>query len=344
MDCFLISPSAKPVGVAANAGDPTALLSTARLSDMLIRKPTVCGNPAPSMPGGANATWEILAKYHAGSLDQAMVTFRRRNLLLSGGVLFVLALGVSMALLAAERARALAEMQAEFVLGVSHELRTPLTVITVAADNLEKGMVNNAAQARSYGEIIRKHSAELSTMIEETFSLARMRSEMIQRRRFVTPEQIVNDALAENDSALRESGMNVEIGFAPELPQVDVDLHLIKRCVGNLLQNAAKYAAAGQRLIVHARTKVKRDKEMVEISVEDYGPGIPQDDLPQIFQPFYRGEAADSSHVPGIGLGLTLVKRAVEAHGGAVEVESGTTTRFSILLPSHRSALNGTKV
>jgi signal transduction histidine kinase len=273
-----------------------------------------------------------------------MVTFRRRNLLLSGGVLFVLALGVSMALLAAERARALAEMQAEFILGVSHELRTPLTVITVAADNLKNGMVNNSAQVRSYGGIIHKHSAELANMIEETFSFARMRSETIERRSPVTPEQIVRDAVAENDFALRDSGLNVEIGLAPELPQVEVDLHLIKRCVGNLLQNAAKYAAAGQRLAVHARTAVKRDKEMVEISVEDYGPGISEDDLAQIFEPFYRGEAADSSHAPGIGLGLTLVKRAVEAHGGAVEVESGSTTRFSIFLPSHRTVPNGAKV
>src|SRR6516165_11618204 len=115
----------------------------------------------------------MLLRYREGSLDQGITTFRRRNLLLSGGVLLVLALGILMLTISAERARALAEMQAEFVLGVSHELRTPLTIIRVAADNLKRGIVKNAEQAHKYGEIIHAHASELSKMVEEKLAFAR---------------------------------------------------------------------------------------------------------------------------------------------------------------------------
>jgi len=101
-----------------------------------------------------------------------MATFRRRSLLLSGSVLLVLALGICMLVVLTERARALAEMQTEFVLGVSHELRTPVTVIQVAADNLKKGLVENSEQAYKYGEIIYMYALELLNMIEEALAYA----------------------------------------------------------------------------------------------------------------------------------------------------------------------------
>src|SRR5260370_12580481 len=99
----------------------------------------------------------MLVRYRAGSLDQAMATFRHRNLLLGGSVLLVLALGISMLVVLTERARALAEMQAEFVLGVSHELRTPLTVIPLAADNIKKAMLELPDQAHTHDEHIHPH-------------------------------------------------------------------------------------------------------------------------------------------------------------------------------------------
>ena len=106
----------------------------------------------------------MLVRYRAGSLDQAMATFRRRSILMSCSVLLVLALGILMLVVLTERARSLAEMQAEFVLGVSHELRTPLTVIRLAADNLKKGMVEGPEKAQNYGEIIGTHAAETTLL------------------------------------------------------------------------------------------------------------------------------------------------------------------------------------
>ena len=340
LDCFSPSSSrndpnaagAAPEGPLPAIDDPTEILS---------RKPTACSSAARPLESNDRGGWELLAKYRVGSLDRAMTTFRRRNLFLSGTVLLVLALGVCISVLLTERARALAEMQSEFILGVSHELRTPLTVIRVAADNLKKGMVETSDQAHRYGEIIQTQAAELSYMIEETLAFARMRSEAIGRRSSVAPERIVRDALVGNEPALGRAGMEVRVDIAPGLPPVNVDIHLMKRCVANLIQNAIKYAARGRSIALGAREVMKRNERMVEISVEDQGPGISADDLPHVFEPFYRGTAADTSPVAGIGLGLTLVKRAVEAHGGMVDVESARGTRFSIFLPAGDVSSNG---
>lgn len=336
LDCFSTSSSISPTNavIAVPNAPQGPLPGIGTLAEILARKPEACNYPPP-LAGNDDASWEMLAKYRSGSLDQAVATFRRRNLFLSGTVLLVLALGISMVVLLTERARALAEMQAEFVLGVSHELRTPLTVISVAADNLKRGMVENSEQAHTYGEIIHRQGADLSNMIEEIFAFARMRSEVIRHRSYVAPEQIVKDALADSESALRQAGMEVELDLAPELPAINVDVPLIKRCLGNLIQNAIKYAAAGERIAIRASKVTKNQKEAVEISVEDHGPGISADDVPHIFEPFYRGKPGESSRVTGIGLGLTLVKRGVEAHDGTVEVKSAGLTRFSIFLPAN---------
>lgn len=270
-----------------------------------------------------------------------MATFRRRNLLLGGSVLLVLAVGISMLVVSTERARALAEMQAEFVLGVSHELRTPLTVIRLAADNLMKGMVESSEQAHKYGEIIQGRAAELSNMIEETLAFARMQSTtLIPHRTLVAPEQIVKAALADNESALRDAGVEVELDLPSDLPLLKVELRLVKRCLGNLILNVVKYAAMGRWMAIRATRASKPDGETVKISVEDRGPGISPGDLPHVFEPFYRGKHGEASQVPGVGLGLTLVKRVVEAHQGTMELESSARngTIFSIYLPFDRPA------
>jgi signal transduction histidine kinase len=263
-----------------------------------------------------------------------MATFRGRSLLLSGSVLLVLALGIGMLVVLTERARALAEMQTEFILGVSHELRTPVTVIQVAADNLKKGLVENSQQAHKYGEIIHTHALELSNMIEEILAYTRIQSaRLIRHRTLVAPEQIVRDALAGNESALRDAGIEVEVDVEPSLPPVNADVPLMKRCLDTLIQNAIKYAAAGEWMAIRAKKVSKPEGMRVQVSVEDRGPGISPADLPHVFEPFYRGKHGEAAQVPGIGLGLTLVKRVAEAHGGTVEAASAGGARFSIFLP-----------
>jgi two-component system sensor histidine kinase SenX3 len=317
-----------------------------RLSEILSRTPPSCGNPGPALGGSPAGSWEMLVRYRAGSLDQVMATFRHRSLLLSGSVLLVLALGICMLVLLTERARTLAEMQTEFVLGVSHELRTPLTVICVAGDNLKQGIVKNSEQAHKYGEIITTHASELSNMIEEALAFARIQSGApIGKRTPVPPEQIVRASLANCEQALQNAGIAVELDLAPDLPLVDVDARLVDRCLANLIQNVVKYAAAGRWMAVRVEKVIRPEGKRVQISVEDRGPGISPDDLPHIFEPFYRGRYGEASQAPGVGLGLTLVKRVVEAHLGRVEVKSSDTgALFSISLRTYQGQSGTQKV
>jgi signal transduction histidine kinase len=114
-----------------------------------------------------------------------------------------------------------------------------------------------------------------------------------------------------------------------------MDVRLMTRCLENLILNATKYAASGQWLGVRIRKVNRSGGERVQISVEDRGPGISALDLPHIFEPFYRGNRNDTAaNAPGVGLGLTLVKRVTERDHGAVEVQSvpGGGALFSVFL------------
>jgi signal transduction histidine kinase len=232
-------------------------------------------------------------------------------------------------------------MQMEFVLGVSHELRTPLTVLRVAADNLRQDVVEDSAQVRRYGEIITTHASELSNMIEELLAFARIQSAgLIGRRVRVSPERLVRESLANCEQALQSAGIDVELRLEPDLPFVEANMRMLKKCLENLIQNVIKYAAAGRWMAITLERVTLREGEKVKISVEDHGPGISSADLPRIFEPFYRGHYGEILQVPGVGLGLTLVKRVVEAHLGRVEVKSKESgASFSILLPPSQPIL-----
>ena len=342
LDCLLPSDGLNHGGIAQVP--PVAVDG---LAEILAQRPPGCRLPGAAWGSSAKGRWEMFVRYRAGSLDQAMATFRRRSLLLSCGVLVVLALGILMLIILTERARALAEMQTEFVLGVSHDLRTPLTVIRVAADNLRKGMVENPQQAFKYGEIINAQASELSRMIEETLAFARMQSTTLVRNGGpVSPEQIVKTSLARWEDALRDARVDVELQLEPNLFPVDVEVRLMSSCLENLIQNVLKYANVGRWMAIRAKQVKRPEGQRVQISVADRGPGISAVDLPHIFEPFYRGNPGEDSQVHGLGLGLTLVKRVVEAHHGTVEVESSdiSGTVVSLFLPLHRAQPGAQKI
>jgi signal transduction histidine kinase len=344
-DCLEPPMSAHEVRVTANPPRENISAFANSVSELMTRRPTVCSAAQP-LGDDSVGLWKISVRYRAGSLDQAMATFRQRNLLFGGGVLLVLALGILALIAFTERARALAQMKTEFVLGVSHELRTPLAVIRLAADNLKRGMVENSADARKYGEIVDAHASELSHMIEETFTFARMQSTALaQRGAPISPEQIVRSSLANCESVLKNAGIEMELDLEPNLPLIDVDARLMVRCLDNLIHNAAKHAKSGQWVAVRAARVDKSQREWVQISVEDKGGGISARDLPHIFEAFYRGKQEEGTQVHGVGLGLALVKRIIESHHGMIDVQSSkmTGTRFSLFLRTHLDSREGEK-
>jgi signal transduction histidine kinase len=295
---------------------------------------------APSFGGGRGpdaGRWRLTATHRLGSVDEIVAEARRRNLALSFGILLLL--GASMALIVAATARShrLAARQMEFVAGVSHELRTPVAVICAAGENLADGLVSAPHQVRRYGATVRDEGRRLAEMVERVLEFAGTYSgRAIYRFQALSVERLLEDARAAASARATELGVGIESTVAPGLPDVRGDAGAIRRVVVNLLENAMKYGAAGRWIRVVAEPASVNGRPAVRISVEDHGDGIPSAELSRVFEPFYRGRAAQEGQERGFGLGLSLVKRVVEAHGGAVRAQSepGRGSTFSIVLPA----------
>ena len=280
--------------------------------------------------------WRLLARHRAGSVDAVVAAVRRRNLAVSGGVLALLLASAGLIVVSAQRARRLADLQVEFVAGVSHELRSPLAVICAAGDNLAAGVVTDPAIAREYGRVVRDEGRRLAEMVERVLDLAGTYS---GHRRWRFEDTEVELVLAECLEALeplaRERGVGIESRIEGPLPRVRAERAALRRAVANLLQNAILHGGDGGWVQLRAEPVGPEGERKVRITVEDRGPGIPASELPHLFEPFFRGAEAVSSQTRGSGLGLSLVKRIVDAHGGTVEVEtSAGGTAFTIVLPA----------
>lgn len=281
--------------------------------------------------------WQLHLKHRAGSLEAAVAKVRRRNMGISFGILAVLAASVSLLLILVRRSGRLAQQQMDFVAGVSHELRTPLAVIESAGWNLTNGVVKNQAQAQRYGALIQQQSSTLREMVEQVLEFASSQS---GRQRFnQTPTSIVEvleKALADAQPLLNESGIEVEKEIAPALPQVLADSQALARAFHNLLTNAMKYGGEAGWIGVRAESVTKGKGAEIQVTISDKGRGIAPEDLPHIFEPFYRSSEVRAAQIHGNGLGLSLVKNIVTAHGGRISVDSrqGAGTSFTIHLPA----------
>jgi signal transduction histidine kinase len=291
-------------------------------SASLIARNDVTCTDAPTRRGPGRWTVEAgLTKTAVSGLRE----FRTRSLFLSFGVLAVLATGIGVLGLYAHRAQILAQRQMEFAMAVSHELRTPLTVIRVAADNLSEGLVTNP---RKYGDMIRRETVRLSDMVEQVLVFARtQRSDIRPNFEPVAPADVIERALSAAGPSLESAGMRVEREVAEGLPPMHADANLVSAGLQNLLVNAAKYANEGGVVRVRAERAAPSD---VSIFVEDDGPGVRNSELDRIFSPFFRGSDASNSRTPGLGLGLHLVKRIAEAHGGNVRAANREGRGFEV--------------
>jgi signal transduction histidine kinase len=273
--------------------------------------------------------WLLTLQHRAGSLDAAVATARRRNLAMSFGILLLLSVSIAMILVSTRRASALARQQMEFVAGVSHEMRTPLAVICSAGENLADGVIEEREQVRRYGSLIESEGRRLAEMVEQALEFAGIQS---GRKAYALQpadaDGVVESALAACAPLIEEGGFAVEKQFAADLPPIAADAAALSRAIQNLLNNAMKYSGESRSIHVAARATGQPANE-VEITIQDRGLGIAAADLPHIFEPFYRSAAVASAQIHGSGLGLSLVKHIVEAHGGRVRVES-TPSRGSV--------------
>ena len=308
-----------------------------RQRSVVVSAPAENGNRpvafALSMPGAEESgRWQLLMQHRAGSLSAAVATVRRRNLLLSFGILLLLAASIALLLSSARRAERLAQLQMDFVAGVSHELRTPISVIDAAGYNLTKGHIKDPAQMARYGNLIRQESRRLTEMVEQILEFAGAQAKRPHYDLQPTDlHQLLEETLA--TPLLTDQQFEVETELPASLPNVQADAEALRRALQNLINNAIKYSGESRWLKLQAKTD--STNHAVQITIQDRGLGIPATELPHIFEPFYRGSEARATQIHGNGLGLSLVKNIIEAHGGQITVtsEAGRGSTFTVRLP-----------
>ncbi|MBL8896403.1 MAG: hypothetical protein JNM84_02190 [Planctomycetes bacterium] len=247
--------------------------------------------------------------------------------------------GVSRAVLLLEDQsyeEASARMRSEFVYGVSHELKTPLTSIQAALEMLvedeEDGSGVSAEDRSRLLHLAHGESVRLARMIRELLELARVEAGLTQVRRERVEMAPLLTELREAHRPLAER-KSIELAWevSPYVPALQGDRELLRQALVNLIGNAIKYTPEGGRVALEATL----DGEELEIAIADTGIGIGPEDLPRIFDKFYRASQAQSSRIPGTGLGLPLARYLVESHGGRIEVSSvlGQGSTFRVRLP-----------
>jgi signal transduction histidine kinase len=282
--------------------------------------------------------WVLMAKHRSGSLEAAVAAVRTRNLAISSSVLLLLTMAVGLIVVSARRAQKLARQQMEFVAAVSHELRTPVSVIGAAAGNLADGVVGDPQRVRKYGETIQGEARRLAETVERVLQLAGIAAGRAAAAQTpVSPIDLVHESIAACRTEIENAGVSVDVAVADNLPSVIGDVTALKSALQNLISNAVKYGGDARWLRVSARREAGAgSREQVVFAVEDHGIGIEAEDKQHIFEPFYRGREAVSQQIQGSGLGLNLVMRIAEAHGGRVGVtsEPGKGSTFTLSLPA----------
>ena len=218
-----------------------------------------------------------------------------------------------------QRAKMLAQRQVEFVSSVSHEFRTPLAVIYSAGENLADGVAKEQTQVSRYGDLIKGEGKKLSRMVEQILEFAGANSgKKKYDLREVDVIEIIEKAIAECEPMIKENNFTVEREIAGDLPKIIADKNALSQAFQNLIANSIKYSNGNGWLKISA----KNGGGKIKIVVEDKGIGISAKDLRHIFEPFYRAKSVVDEQIRGSGLGLSLVKQTVEAHGGRVSAES----------------------
>lgn len=218
----------------------------------------------------------------------------------------------------------------DFVSNLSHELRTPLASVKALVDTLRDGALDDPPAAERFLERMEVEVDEMAQMVQELLELSRIESGQAPLRLFPTSVvTLVEPAVERLHAQAERSGLTLSTMLPADLPEVMVDADRIRTVIINLVHNAIKFTPPGGFVTVSARTA----PDAVVISVADTGAGIPAEDLPRIFERFYKADRARSGG--GTGLGLAIAKHSVNAHNGRLWVDSteGAGSTFSFTLP-----------
>lgn len=226
------------------------------------------------------------------------------------------------------------QLRRELIANVSHDLRNPLAIIQGYIETLLiKDEAISGDERKAYLKIILESSEKLTRLVVDLFELSKLETGQVQLKKepFFMGE-LLNDTCSKFALLSKQKNIDIHTEIPEAIPQVYADLSMIDRVVQNLLDNALKFTPENGKIEISAQTQ----NGNVEVSVENTGKGIPQKDLPHIFDRYYKVDK-EKSGIAGSGLGLAIVKKMLEAHQAEIQVSSieGKTTRFMFSLPVH---------
>ena len=235
---------------------------------------------------------------------------------------------------ALQRLSELSQMKANFVANISHELRTPLTHVKGYLELLITGSLGNISDEQRHAlQVSQRSTSKLEGMIEDLimFSLA-SRGEMSMKLDKVDIRRIVSLAANSALNKAEERGVQVLTTAPDTIPAVQADPEKIGWVVNQLLDNGIKFTPSGGSVVVALK---EEGSNLVVLSITDTGIGIPQSRLKEVFEPFHQLDGSSTRHFGGTGLGLSLVRQIIEAHGSLLDVQSvegkGSTFKFPLL-------------
>jgi len=223
-------------------------------------------------------------------------------------------------------------IKSDFVSSVSHEFKTPLTSIRTLIERLQGGKVQDKAKMDQYISVIAQDTDKLTRLVGNILDFSKI-EEGKREYDFVETDvaQLVSRLIQEFQKDEIRKDFLIRLLIQENIPKLTLDKEAFSQALINLLDNAVKFSPDKKEIHVH----LSADEENIILEVKDKGIGIPQDEMDKIFEKFYQGKNALKRTVKGAGLGLTLVKHTVEAHGGRVSVKSkvGEGSAFSLIFP-----------
>lgn len=228
--------------------------------------------------------------------------------------------------------RRLEDMRKEFVANVSHELRTPLTSIKSYAETLLDGCLDDRETAERFLKVINSEADRMTRLVKDLLQITRLDNRQMQwNMRNIPLIDLVKSCVDKMLLEAKSKNQQLECYVMGDIPEIVADYDRMEQVMMNILSNAIKYTPEGGSITVY----MSRIYSEVSIKIVDTGIGIPEKDLPRIFERFYRVDKARSREMGGTGLGLAIAREIVEAHDGTITVKSedGKGTEVTIRLP-----------
>jgi len=279
------------------------------------------------------------------SLKDAQSRKRSLRIIMVGIAVFTISVGVVLSATLVKRELDVAGMKTDFAANVSHELRSPITQIRLKGEELMLGLAETEEEREQAYVAIVRESERLSRLVDNVLDFAAI--ERGAKSYTLRPGDLIDTVYRAIDSVASAQELQdkeLDLQLPPELPEVHHDADAIAQCVINLVSNAAKYSAEHGRIGVTARLvdDINLDR-CVEIAISDNGIGIPPHDLRRIFEPFFRSSDSLTRRRKGTGIGLTITKYIMDAHGGQIGVQSrpgrgSTFTRRLPVTPHHEES------